>query len=277
MAASTAYSLEGAANNADLVLLQDPNSDRELYHQCLTELSRLPSLPNEREAARRGEIYLFPDAVQNLARAAAAAYAAAPKTVPAYAYYLARNRMIFPNWDRMLRYGNDILRDFYSDPTGRTPDEQRHSLARTYARIHALGEEHDRAKERVGDRDFNLPLPGESQDQFSDRLAQQLVCMLVPSLDAVDESYLRQNKLREMLCVLGALRLFQSEKASYPENLEQLVPGYLPALPLDVTGKPLEYEHTPQHVLIRSPGVPRGTKPSRPIELVVETDMSQPK
>jgi hypothetical protein len=39
-----------------------------------------------------------------------------------------------------------------------------------------------------------------------------------------------------------ALRLYRKENGRYPENLQQLVPKYLPSVPIDpYDGKPLRY------------------------------------
>jgi hypothetical protein len=39
-----------------------------------------------------------------------------------------------------------------------------------------------------------------------------------------------------------ALRLYRKENGRYPENLQQLVPKYLPSMPIDpYDGKPLRY------------------------------------
>jgi hypothetical protein len=59
-----------------------------------------------------------------------------------------------------------------------------------------------------------------------------------PLLDRVTDTHALQRVTMTAL----ALRLYRKENGRYPENLQQLVPKYLPSVPIDpYDGKPLRY------------------------------------
>jgi hypothetical protein len=67
------------------------------------------------------------------------------------------------------------------------------------------------------------------------------------------ERYFRQRIALSMTQVLIALKCYSLDHRELPESLEQLVPGYFDAVPLDdFDGKPLRYSK--EHKLIWSVG-----------------------
>jgi hypothetical protein len=69
-------------------------------------------------------------------------------------------------------------------------------------------------------------------------LAEVSIDTYDPLLDRVTDTHALQRVTMTAL----ALRLYRKENGRYPENLQQLVPKYLPSVPIDpYDGKPLRY------------------------------------
>ena len=66
--------------------------------------------------------------------------------------------------------------------------------------------------------------------------------MLTPSPTITFEAANRIHALQRVTMTALALRLYRKENGRYPENLQQLVPKYLPSVPIDpYDGKPIRY------------------------------------
>ncbi len=70
-----------------------------------------------------------------------------------------------------------------------------------------------------------------------------LVSAMLPSLERVQASLDGIHKFRRAYLVMSALERCRAKSGEYPAALEQLVPEFLPALPMDpLSGKPFLYE-----------------------------------
>jgi len=65
---------------------------------------------------------------------------------------------------------------------------------------------------------------------------------LIPIHDAIFDRVTDTHALQRVTMVALALRLYRKENGRYPENLQQLVPKFLPSVPVDpYDGKPIRY------------------------------------
>ena len=66
--------------------------------------------------------------------------------------------------------------------------------------------------------------------------------IIIPTYDAIFDRVTDTHALQRVTMTALALRLYRKENGRYPENLQQLVPKYLPSVPIDpYDGKPLRY------------------------------------
>ncbi len=81
--------------------------------------------------------------------------------------------------------------------------------------------------------------------------------ILMPSVDRAVLTHYRGLAERRAAAVLLAIRLYQADHGAAPENLDLLVPAYLPAVPIDPfspTASPLRYINTPGAEAVYSVG-----------------------
>jgi hypothetical protein len=66
--------------------------------------------------------------------------------------------------------------------------------------------------------------------------------IIIPTYDAIFDRVTDTHALQRVTMTALALRLYRKENGRYPENLQQLVPKYLPSVLIDpYDGKPLRY------------------------------------
>ncbi len=67
--------------------------------------------------------------------------------------------------------------------------------------------------------------------------------LLIPYMSGIFDKAARFHALQRLTQVAIALRLYRHENGRYPETLQELVPKYLPSVPVDpFDGKPLRYK-----------------------------------
>ncbi len=97
------------------------------------------------------------------------------------------------------------------------------------------------------DPDPTVPLlPGQLNPEGIDRGIKRsiLIRLLAPSLKSYDNAMLRQEAKQAAIEVLLAAQAYRRDHGEFPEDLSQLVPNYLAAVPLDPcdpAGGPLRY------------------------------------
>jgi hypothetical protein len=86
-------------------------------------------------------------------------------------------------------------------------------------------------------------------------LHPKLVNTLLVNLPAVGDRGVRDHAYLACGSVALAVERFRRAKQRWPESLAELLPAYLPAVPVDpYTGKPLLYKHFPDGVAVYSVG-----------------------
>ena len=80
---------------------------------------------------------------------------------------------------------------------------------------------------------------------FDKRLLYPLQGMMFGIYDSAHRTYLRSEALLRCAAAAIAIKLYEADHGKRPDTLEQLVPDYLPAVPLDpfsTTGEPIKYK-----------------------------------
>jgi len=104
-----------------------------------------------------------------------------------------------------------------------------------------------------------LPTSGVAQEVKGwsrvDRARYALVRLLLPTLNAVRSSYARDQARIDGALVGIALELYRRDTGQWPKTLDELVPRFLPAVPVDrITGAPVRYRLVDAKPLIYSVG-----------------------
>lgn len=112
------------------------------------------------------------------------------------------------------------------------------------------------------------------------RLRYPLTALLVPSLGAFAQALTRREAERDATRVALAIERFRRSQGRVPQNLDELVPEFLPALLLDpFDGAPLRYRATATEYVVYSIGPNGGDDggssepPDRPADLVVRVPL----
>lgn len=111
----------------------------------------------------------------------------------------------------------------------------------------------DALRNRVGFANIPIIDPAFEEELYSQPLKYPLLTYLLPAYGSAIRTYYRSDALLQCTAVAIAIKLYEADHGKRPDNLAQLVPGYLPAIPIDPfsnTGEPIRYN--PQGVI---PGV----------------------
>ena len=113
------------------------------------------------------------------------------------------------------------------------------------------------------------------------RFRYVLITTLMPSLTTLRTTLQTDAGLRDGVLVGIALELYKRKHGDWPGALEELVPGYLPEVPVDrLTGEPLRYRVTGEGPVVYSVGVDGDDDGGRvPVdeEGEVDNDVASPK
>lgn len=94
-----------------------------------------------------------------------------------------------------------------------------------------------------------------SRNAISESIGDSLMALLVPAHAMADQARVRVQIRRDLVRIGFALAAWKGEHEAYPQALDELVPQYLPAIPLDrFTTKPLVYQPRENGFLIYSIG-----------------------
>jgi hypothetical protein len=148
------------------------------------------------------------------------------------------------DWDPALKKTNRVLDQYAAG--ARLPDRAARKAA--YAR---LADEFSDANVKAGRGSVVM-----GRGARGERMGDILLGLTLPSLEKVQDSSDRAEQVQINLQAAVALALCRAETGRYPAKLDELVPRYLPAVPIDVfTGGPLIYRPEKDGYLLYSVGV----------------------
>ncbi len=135
--------------------------------------------------------------------------------------------------NEVLRHGNEMF-DYIVSLTTMSYPEYRNSMKADFNRFSDL---HDREDEA------NMVAKCLSPSLRNRLTADELLKVCVPPVQAFLSSQVRANTRCDLSKVAMALHRFRKNNSAYPESLTELVPKYLPQVPVDrFANQPLNYE-----------------------------------
>jgi hypothetical protein len=95
-----------------------------------------------------------------------------------------------------------------------------------------------------------------SRKQRSRLVSGIMLGLFLPAISAATEAEDRANTVLELTRLAAALAVYRAEHGEYPEKIDDLVPGVIEKLPLDVyNAKAFIYKRQGEEFLLYSPGV----------------------
>jgi hypothetical protein len=121
--------------------------------------------------------------------------------------------------------------------------------------------------------------PEETNQAYTERVADAILSAISPSLWRAEDTCRRGLMRQIMARAVVAAAQYRADKGNWPDKLQDLVPVYLPQVPLEMfstTGtEPIEYQRTDQGILLRARGpqlgdtqldITEGTGPDAAVE-----------
>ncbi|HEY3393496.1 MAG TPA: hypothetical protein VGK58_12370 [Lacipirellulaceae bacterium] len=94
-----------------------------------------------------------------------------------------------------------------------------------------------------------------SRQQRSKIVSEIMLSLFLPALNAVTDAEDRQNTTLELTRLVAALAVYRAEHGTYPESTDELVPGVIERLPVEVfSGKPFAYKRSADGYLLYGVG-----------------------
>jgi hypothetical protein len=102
-------------------------------------------------------------------------------------------------------------------------------------------------------------------ESFRTRIRYAPILIFMPAMSAVNRNIHTQEGYRDGVLVGIALELYKRQHGDWPGELDELVPGYLPSVPVDrLTGNPVRYRVTGDGPVVYSVGVDGDDDGGRP-------------
>jgi hypothetical protein len=231
--------IEAMAIEGELRVLGESKQAPKLVAGLRRTLQTLPQRSPMAEKINYGERCMFQDAMAMLANGDQSLTALlGPDDSSAFAKVLQGTAFQFVDWNEVLKNGNqwyDRIVKAAEIPSG---PNRTATLAQLELELKELiKKRRDPAAAALG------LLAGKSF--ITAYMSDVAVGLLLPAVGSATKAEDRIEQRWRTLDVALALAAYQSDQKAYPESLDQLVPKYLPAAPLDLfTTKPLYYERT---------------------------------
>lgn len=244
------YAIEGIATSAEFPLAHYGNLSAAQATRFQKEIAALPPIVRMANRLDIGERYMFLDATTQLARQGHSSLFEVSKAIEGLSK---PNRVekakkenqppLNPNgidWDVPLKMGNEWYDRITQIAKLENVRERREACKPFDADLDQLGREFKDRRNLLGQL-FASPSPKEFASRSTGTI---LVALLIPALPAALTAEDRTDLYREMAIVSFALAAYRADHQAYPNQLDALVPNYLPRIPDDVflpTPGPINY------------------------------------
>lgn len=232
--------IESMAIDGELVFLAETRQSTRMLARYRQQLERLPSRAPVVDKLDVSERAMTLDAVHRLARG----------TIDLQQF--GRNwggngilNMLAGEWARNALDWNVILKSMNSWYDRIVEVCRRPTFSERAAGVRQLDQELMNLRaQRQSPVAFLAVLGG--QPAISQMVADELVLMLLPAVNAVQTAEGRVLQRMSNVEIAFALALWRSEHNDFPQSWDALVPQYLPATPIDLfNGQPLRYTRLP--------------------------------
>jgi hypothetical protein len=235
---------DGVAAVATVTLLDQSSLTPEEAKQVQRDLAALPIFSAVADTIDEGERFIFLQTVFTARSDGSRGLAALAALDPHYSLPLPWASV---DWNDVLREGNrwyDRASAAMHLPTGA-------------ARKAALTQMDTDLQSRIARASRRSEWFGGlmNRGQRSDQVAAVLLDMFLQATDAAPGAQDRANTNLTLVRLAAGLAVYRAEHGTYPENLDDLVPGVVPALPVDLyNGKPFFYQRDGEGYLLYSAG-----------------------
>lgn len=243
------------ACQADQVLAAEGNLSAQQALAMRDRLAALPPLPPMADKMDLGERFLYLDAVCSMARKQSLdPFEGGGAQTPGWAKRLedffagVGGGMI--DWDVPLRMGNQWYDRLVE--AGRKPTFPQRTEA-----IEAIERDLENLRTKAKDRtSLVLGLLSSPREKVSEQIGGALISLLVPTFRSAYVVDDRSAMVRQLTVCSFALAAYRADQGKYPEQLSDLVPRYLTAVPTDAFApqKPVIYRRTEEGVIFYSVG-----------------------
>jgi len=247
--AAISATIQVSAWVSDRALLCDANVSTDLLHRMASDMAAFARAPDIREVSGKVRRLEYLSAVEETARTWDNAMATLPPDQRQQMQNMLNVLGLWqPDWNRMLRLGNDYWDDVLLDDSAMPADQQKAHRDELAQRQQNLSNvvyppdspvQDDPGKSGV----WLIPKKNETRDTYSDRLGSYLLAITVPNIGHFRDRPDRLGNVElDWTEVAVNLLLYRREHGSYPAQLQDLVPQYMSHLPANVPDYPMRYE-----------------------------------
>jgi hypothetical protein len=235
--------IDGIANEGTVALLDESQLTPDEARQILSDLQALPYFSGAADSMDNMERLMFLDTVTKISRGELDMETMRWIGGGEALSYLRHVRV---DWNQVLRKGNQWY-DRYVE-AARLPTFEARQAA--YDQISA---DLQRLAGSMGPNTVATSIL--SPSARSDAVASLFIAQLLPSVEAAMTAQDRANAKLDLVRLAAALAVHRAEKGSYPHNLDELVPGVVASLPVDLyTAKPFQYRRIGDGYLLYTAG-----------------------
>ncbi len=226
--------LDEIASRNTVVVLTEGQMAAPVARQILRNLMALPQISGFANSLDKDERILFLDSALQLRRGDPDLNLSLRDIGPTGGNPFPLFRRVRLDWNFILSRGNDLY-DRYAS-AARLPRYESRRQA-----VQQLDQSVEDSMNRGGIHTFASSTL--NLTYRSDTVALFLLSRFTPSIDAVLIRQDRANAMLDLTRLAAALAVYRAEKGKYPERLDDLVPGILEKLPLDLYhAKPFFYK-----------------------------------
>jgi hypothetical protein len=241
------------AGTADLAFLERANLTAKQIRDCMRDLRELPPLPAIADKIDLGERFMFLDTVQ-LVRRGGVGMLEALSGGPAPRRPDTREQLVLDgiDWSPALRNGNRWYDRLVTALRVKDRAGRGKQLDDIEADLKALKKNAAAPANLIK----ALLAGGDPDKAVGKELGDILIGLLMPAARKVQNAADRAEQVQRNLHIAFALAAYRSDHRCYPAKLEELAPGYLPAVPDDLFwGNALRYYTSNKGYLFYSVGV----------------------
>jgi hypothetical protein len=237
-----AMALNGIACEGTLALLHHGEVTGEQARQVMRDLATLKDFSAVPDSLDRMERTMYLDAITRFSRGNIQ-----KQQAESVAEQLAFLSYVSVDWNIVLRKGNQ----YYDRCVAAARLSNRAAREQAFSQIEA-------DLKRL-EHDFRTPATlfsaAMSPSGRGDAVAAVMVSLFLPALDSAMGAQDRANTTLELTRLAAALAAYRAEQGEYPQQLGDLLPAVLEALPLDLyTAKSFLYKRTDDGYLLYSVG-----------------------
>lgn len=242
--------INSMASHAELRLLSDANLSEQQVDQFLSDLEKLPPMPQVSVNVNVTERMMFLDSVTLMSKGqlnVAELLGDGPTEDNPFDQPILRSLI---DWDVVRKKGNEAYDDVVAALEEKDVEKRRAALVE-------IDQKWVDTKTRFTTSSLlkDYLRTGSAGSVASDRMADAMIALFIPAVNAIDAAQLRCLQTNQNLLLAFHLQKFKAKNGSYPESLEALEKSLgITVLPDLCNGQPLNYTRTNDGYVLYSVG-----------------------